>query len=148
MLDLVNDILTKAGISASLVTPKTLNMLEGKGAYVLGITITAPISLRLRQQAETNIAAGTYYYIGSANGPGGMKARLKRHFSTTKKPHWHIDHLTLAAARISALAVPHGNECDLGQQLAASTLFKHILPGFGSSDCRTCKSHLLVSMKR
>ena len=36
---------------------------------------------------------GNYLYIGSAFGPGGIKARLRHHLFSTAAPRWHIDYL-------------------------------------------------------
>jgi Uri superfamily endonuclease len=38
-------------------------------------------------------APGFYAYTGSAFGPGGLRARIGRHLSSTPVIHWHIDYL-------------------------------------------------------
>ncbi len=128
-------------------TVDTLN--AGKGAYVLIIQLkrATDVSLPKRQNLSLipgTLTPGTYLYVGSANGPGGIRARLKRHFRRDKKIHWHVDQLTTRAHHMEAIAVADGNECSLGQALLASGQFQVALPGFGSSDCRTCDSHLLT----
>jgi Uri superfamily endonuclease len=111
------------------------------GAYLLTITLAAPLSGRFARTPFT-LAPGNYAYCGSANGPGGIAARVGRHLRAEKKAHWHVDQLTMAAAGISALGFPGGSECLLVERLvAAGATFP--LPGFGSSDCRCCTSHLL-----
>jgi Uri superfamily endonuclease len=111
------------------------------GAYLLTITLAAPLSGSFAHTPFT-LAPGTYAYCGSANGPGGIAARVSRHMRRAKKPHWHIDQLTMEANEISALGFPGGSECALVERLvAAGATFP--LPGFGSSDCRCCTSHLL-----
>ncbi len=40
-----------------------------------------------------SLRQGYYIYVGSAFGPGGVNARVSRHFRNTKKLHWHIDYL-------------------------------------------------------
>lgn len=91
-----------------------------------------------------SLRPGAYVYCGSANGPGGLRARLARHLRADKRRHWHIDHL-LAAARVDDLvALPGGNECDLVARFAAVVGNNFPVPGFGSSDCRRCRAHLLA----
>ena len=89
------------------------------------------------------LEAGWYLYAGSANGSGGLKARISRHLRPEKRPHWHVDQLTMAASDIFALAFPNGSECELTAELNEKSDFGFPLPGFGSSDCRSCTSHLL-----
>ncbi len=110
------------------------------GAYVLLITLSEQHRGRFAGKDFT-LEPGRYAYCGSAKGPGGIAARVGRHFRRDKKAHWHIDQLTIAAASISALAYPGQGECALMARLVeagASVPF----PGFGSSDCRLCAAHL------
>ena len=48
----------------------------------------------------------------------------------------------VAASKITALAFPGGNECELMQRLLESGLAQIAIKGFGSSDCRSCEAHL------
>lgn len=90
-----------------------------------------------------NLPAGTYVYAGSAYGAGGLAARLRRHFRKDKKIHWHIDRLTVPASDLAAFVVEGGNECRLAELLLKTGDFEIALEGFGSTDCQTCRSHLL-----
>ena len=145
--DAVRQILHGAGITGMLVAETGLAALDAaKGAYVLVIDLFDDVSVRLPKREPTRLEAGTYLYVGSANGPGGMAARLKRHMSNAKKIHWHVDQLTTRASSVVAFAVKGGNECALGQTLIESKQFRPALKGFGSSDCKACDSHLLVSI--
>jgi Uri superfamily endonuclease len=110
------------------------------GAYLLVVALPAPLTFTLPQRPETTLAPGRYLYAGSACGPGGLRARLARHMRAEKKPHWHIDRLTEAGTVEGAWVVPGCDECSLIASLAALPV---PLPGFGSSDCRRCSSHLL-----
>ncbi len=142
--DLVH-ILAKAGIFARSVSSNELAILGAdKGAYVLVIKLAHDVPVSLPKRSPTMIGAGTYYYVGSANGPGGMAARLKRHMKQDKKVHWHVDQLTTKAASVAALAVAGGNECQLGALLTESGRYRPAIKGFGSSDCSICDSHLLM----
>ena len=95
----------------------------------------------LTARLHGRLEPGGYLYCGSAKGPGGLKARIARHLRTDKKPHWHVDRLTAAALKVTAWAYVGGDECALVRALAP---LPHPIPGFGSSDCPTCPSHLLA----
>ena len=114
-----------------------------KGSYILLIFQNSPITLNHRKLGQHILPAGYYLYAGSANGGGGIRARVKRHLSPTKKIHWHIDYLTTHGAEISCLCFPSDNECRLITTLSKSETCIPPIPGFGSSDCKTCSSHLL-----
>jgi Uri superfamily endonuclease len=107
------------------------------GAYGLVIRLDAPLVLT---RPKGVLAPGIYLYCGSANGPGGLKARLGRHLRKDKSIRWHVDHLTNAGQALGAWVVEGGDECALVEALHGLAV---PLPGFGSSDCRTCPSHLL-----
>lgn len=120
---------------------------DAKGAYALLIRLSEPVPFTLHGCLH-RIEPGCYIYAGSARGPGGIRARLRHHLRHEKRLHWHIDHLTIAAARIDALTLPGGSECAIvarltGAQLTAAPAFHPPVPGFGSSDCHACASHLL-----
>ncbi|MHA1577243.1 MAG: GIY-YIG nuclease family protein, partial [Candidatus Thorarchaeota archaeon] len=92
---------------------------------------------------------GHWVYIGSAQGTTStnLEHRLKRHFSTAKKIHWHIDYLLnhQDILREAVYAVTDQNkECELVQNLILTKQFEWGPLGFGSSDCKSrCKAHLL-----
>lgn len=111
------------------------------GAYLLLLTMAAPVSIVLPGRAPVTLPPGRYLYAGSARGPGGVRARLARHMRTDKRPHWHIDQLTCTAAVDGAWVLPGGEECAI---VAALSHLRAPIAGFGSSDCRTCISHLLA----
>ena len=111
----------------------------GPGAYVLVVRIAAPLLAKAGRR-EALLAPGRYLYCGSAYAPGGLRARLARHTREGKKAHWHIDQLTGAGVVEGAFVEPDGNECALAQRLSNLPI---PLDGFGASDCRLCRSHLL-----
>ena len=80
---------------------------------------------------------GLYAYIGSAYGPGGLRARLGRHLRPEKKLRWHIDQISTNTLDKFAYGWTGGKECDLRASLDANCPAAYPLPGFGSSDCRT-----------
>ncbi|MCP5084227.1 MAG: GIY-YIG nuclease family protein [Alphaproteobacteria bacterium] len=115
----------------------------GKGAYVLALELVRRLNLDFSKFTGSTLEPGWYVYLGSARGPGGLAARLQRHFRADKKLHWHIDRLTTEAAQLGGLVVPGGHECALRETLQQRPEFELALPGFGSTDCRRCPSHLL-----
>jgi Uri superfamily endonuclease len=137
--------ITAAGISGGWVGRKDIDAVPScAGAYLLILRLGKPIPIDLRRVGSAHLAAGWYIYAGSAWGSGGLRARIGRHFRHHKKPHWHIDRLTLKAVELAAVAVPKSRECDLVAQLEMSDRFRSAVAGFGSTDCRVCESHLLV----
>jgi len=114
------------------------------GAYLLLIELAAPLALDIPRLGAATLATGRYAYGGSAHGPGGLKARIGRHLRRDKVPHWHIDRLTAAGRVIGLRAVPGGRECDLMRDLLEVPGASVPVPGFGSSDCRTCPAHLVA----
>ena len=113
------------------------------GAYVLILDLARPVILTLTRFKGLRLEPGRYAYAGSARGPGGIRARCKRHLRRDKKQHWHIDYLTTRTSRITVAAFPGGDECNLVETISKATPTGFPLPGFGSSDCSCCTSHLL-----
>lgn len=117
---------------------------DAPGTYVLLIPLAAPAVINAgRRLSEVELAAGWYAYVGSAHGPGGLRARVMRHLRAEKKRHWHVDGLTTAApvAEVWWQASPERLECDWAQQIAALPGIDQPVPGFGASDCG-CLTHL------
>ncbi len=115
------------------------------GAYVLAIELSRPIALALADRPPVSLPAGRYLYCGSAKGAGGLRARIARHMRRGKPIRWHIDHLTEAGRVLGAWTAVGGDECALVAALAGLPM---PIEGFGSSDCRGCKSHLLRAPRR
>ena len=112
------------------------------GAYALAIRLAAPLSLNRRRWRGMSLEPGLYIYCGSANGPGGIGARLRRHERPSKVRHWHVDALTAAAPVIAAGAFVGGAECEIMERLSRGRGAQIPIPGFGSTDCRHCSAHL------
>lgn len=132
------------------INDETLRQLpKVAGAYVLVIELEADLTLQNKRFTGKILPKGTYLYCGSANGPGGIAARVKRHCKADKKSHWHIDELTSNGAGrvVSVLVVPGGDECDLRAALQKPEM-QIPVPGFGSSDCTKCASHLIPTLAR
>jgi len=109
------------------------------GAYVLVIELKRPLKVALLGKPSTTLSAGRYLYCGSARGPGGLRARLRRHMHRGNAVRWHVDRLTEAGAVVGAWALPGGDECALATTLSS---LPAPIAGFGSTDCARCRSHL------
>lgn len=110
------------------------------GAYPLLIELGRPCPLPPRFAGD--LPPGAYLYLGSARGGGGIRARCTRHMARDKALRWHVDWLTTRARLVRALPFPGGDECALAHALLPLATVP--VPGFGSSDCAACPSHLLA----
>ncbi len=128
-----------------LIGPEDINTLPATpGAYGLVIELKRPLRLDIATLGPARLAAGSYLYVGSANGPGGLKARISRHVRRKKKIHWHVDRLTAKGLVSDIIAAPGGNECVLGARALRIPGVTVPVAGFGASDCTHCESHLLL----
>lgn len=113
------------------------------GTYALILRAAQQKNVQVGRLGKLAMQPGFYVYIGSALGPGGLKARIGRHLRPAIRPHWHIDYLRRetewVAVRYAYDAVRR--ECAWAE--AFSNLRGSDIPlfGFGSSDCR-CPAHL------
>lgn len=108
------------------------------GIYVILIELDGPNLILVGKKLRFDLQKGFYGYVGSAL--SGLEKRLERHLSSTKKLHWHIDHLVNIAKirNIICAETSERKEC-----MVAQTLSQRLTPidDFGCSDCN-CQSHL------
>jgi Uri superfamily endonuclease len=109
------------------------------GAYLLAIELAESVKVTLPGKPAAILAPGSYLYCGSAYGPGGLRARLRRHMRRGKIIRWHVDRLTGAGAVLGAWVFPREDECELA---AALSPLPAPIAGFGSTDCTRCRAHL------
>lgn len=115
------------------------------GAYLLLFDLAAAEALGpVGRLGDVRLAPALYAYAGSANGPGGLRARIARHLAPDKRPHWHIDRLTRKRAPQTVFVWPEGDECALLRQLEFEPGSHIPVAGFGSSDCHSCAAHLVA----
>jgi histidyl-tRNA synthetase len=107
---------------------------------VMAIELADTVVVMLSGRSSIALPAGRYLYCGSAKGPGGLKARLSRHMRRGKSVRWHVDQLTEWGLVIGSWIFPRGDECEVVQMCSYLPM---PIAGFGSSDCATCRSHLL-----
>jgi Uri superfamily endonuclease len=115
------------------------------GTYVLWLHVDDRVSMQVGKLGTITLPCGIYAYVGSAHGPGGLRARLRRHLRADKPIHWHIDAVT-ALVPVQAIwfePSPERLECQWARALAALPAVVAPFPGFGSSDCR-CRSHFFA----
>jgi Uri superfamily endonuclease len=74
--------------------------------------------MSVRNNSPVSLAAGRYFYCGSAKGPGGLQARIARHMRHGKAIRWHIDNLTEAGHVLGAWTSVGGHECEFVAALA------------------------------
>jgi Uri superfamily endonuclease len=123
-------------------TADGLDLPARPGAYLLWLPLGRALTLAAPRPG-TRLQPGVYLYFGSANGPGGLRARVARHLRPDKRPRWHVDQLTVSAGPAArALAWPAGSECAWREAVQAAGGAVPV-PGFGASDCRRCPAHLL-----
>lgn len=119
----------------------SLDELSGRtGTYVLIIELNKTCKISVGALGVISFDGGYYAYVGSARGPGGLRARLRRHLSRPKKRRWHIDFLLHRARPRSAVVFLSGTREDSLAALLRS--FLSSVEGFGAFDDPTSGSHL------
>ena len=115
------------------------------GTYALVMRCSSDQQVAVGKLGRLQLRPGFYVYVGSAFGPGGLKARIAHHMKITEKPHWHIDylgsilHLNEAWYTYAAERNEH-QWADTFRSLRGATI---PINGFGASDCN-CISHLFA----
>ena len=116
------------------------------GVYLLILRSTIWQAIRIDRRGARVVALppGIYVYVGSAWGPGGLRARIYRHVGLTRRRrlHWHIDRL-LASQYVKPIAALYAVGCK-GERSTATLLGKvyEAVPGFGASDDPANNTHL------
>ena len=109
-----------------------------RGTYALVCICGTDTTIQAGRLGPVALRRGYYVYVGSAFGPGGLRARLEHHLRIARSPHWHIDYLRARA--------PVGRIWYCLGQLQREHQWAAAMGGtpvarFGSSDC-ACESHL------
>lgn len=123
---------------------------RGQGTYIVVLRLEVDKAIQVGRLGRFELQSGTYYYVGSAMGPGGLASRVGRHFLSgqDKKLRWHIDYLraqmTLIGVWIweSELKI----ECEISKVLACHPNLS-VIEKLGSSDC-SCAGHVFYQHKR
>jgi Uri superfamily endonuclease len=125
---------------------KSTTVPDSKGTYALLLRCTRPSRVAVGSLGNVNFAPGLYLYLGSAFGPGGLRARLARHAARHKVKRWHIDYIrprmSLANAWFSTSALRLEHTWAAAALALAFAKGATPLARFGASDCK-CPSHLV-----
>ena len=124
-------------------------MTSAKGTYALLLASNDSRRLSIGRLGSLALRPGWYVYVGSAFGPGGLRARLAHHRKLATRPHWHVDYLRLHATleRVWYTYDASRREHEWASVLLQLPGVEVPLPGFGSSDCE-CRSHLVRFARR
>ena len=113
------------------------------GTYALILRSSGQRTITIGKLGELKMRKGYYVYVGSAFGPGGVRARVKRHCRISASPHWHINYLRSVVEIIEVWYTydPERREHQWADILMGIDGVVLPLKDFGSSDCK-CDSHL------
>jgi Uri superfamily endonuclease len=115
------------------------------GTYALLLQSDCEAEVRVGRRSSLRVQPGYYVYVGSAFGPGGVKARVLRHCRESSTRHWHIDYLRGVTAPLGAWCGYQTRELEhRWAQSLAKLPDVSAVNGFGCSDCM-CESHLFRS---
>ena len=115
------------------------------GTYAVFLRLAEATTLTIGRLGEWTLPAGTYGYVGSAFGPGGLAARAGRHWWGSSKRRWHLDHLR---PHTEPVALWWTTDARRREALWARVFkgwpgVRAPVPGFGASDQRGA-SHLFL----
>ena len=113
------------------------------GTYILFLRVNHVFTTQVGALGWIDFKSGVYAYVGSAFGPGGLRARLGHHLSPGHKNHWHIDYLSQKANlfEIWYTCDPARREHEWAGIFTRLPGVSSPFSGFGSSDC-LCRTHL------
>lgn len=119
-------------------------MTTKRGTYVLLLEADSKQIIEVGALGDVEVCPGIYVYVGSAFGPGGLRARVERHARNGGALHWHVDYLrAMTTLRADWYTCdPELREClwaEIFREWPASEVPAN---GFGASDCN-CPAHLV-----
>ncbi|MCS4198804.1 GIY-YIG nuclease family protein [Salinibacter ruber] len=119
-------------------------MTDAPGTYALLLQNEERQEIEVGALGEMIVRPGVYLYVGSAFGPGGLRARVWRHARGDGALHWHVDYLRAATALEAVWYThdPERRECTWAAVLRSLPGASDPVDGFGASDC-TCPAHLV-----
>ena len=119
------------------------------GTYLLIFECRRDRPVAVGRLGTLRLTEGIYVYVGSAFGPGGVRARVARHRARSRRPHWHVDyikpHCTLSEVWVEYST--YKRETAWARILANSHGASIPLVGFGASDAPN-DSHLFYFRSR
>jgi Uri superfamily endonuclease len=118
-------------------------MTDAPGTYALLLRGEQNQEIEVGALGTMTVRPGTYVYVGSAFGTGGLRAQVERHARSDGTTHWHVDSLR-AVTTLEAVWYTHDaehRECTWAEVLRSLPEATVPLDGFGASDCN-CPAHL------
>jgi len=123
-------------------------MRSEKGTYAVIFQCRSKATQQVGQWGMISLREGYYVYVGSAFGPGGVKARVSHHYHNTKKPHWHIDYLRRFMCPVTVwYTYDHRRLEHRWAKVFLKMNNMSPFQGFGCSDC-DCYSHLFFTFEK
>lgn len=118
------------------------------GSYALVLESPSRATTRVGRWGRLELGVGYYVYVGSAFGPGGVRARVSRHLREEKRSHWHIDYLRGLVSPVGVWLSYDDRrlEHEWARVLAGAPGMASV-EKFGCSDC-DCESHLFYAPRR
>jgi Uri superfamily endonuclease len=115
------------------------------GTYALVLQSKRRLHIRIGRWGTLPISPGYYVYVGSAFGPGGVRARVSRHCRSAKVKRWHIDYLRAFAQPVQVWCNYDADHLEHRWAAALAGMpDMTAVPGFGCTDCR-CATHLFFT---
>ncbi len=127
-----------------------LELPEERGTYILLAHLSEMKRLEIGRLGAFEFVPGFYAYVGSAHGPGGLRARIEHHLAAVAEPHWHIDYLLRWAKPVEVWFARSDRklEQDWAEFLQETPVFRSTIARFGSSDYRRSRTTHLFYAKR
>lgn len=114
-----------------------------RGIYILTISISKNIAIKVGSLGKVSFEKGTYVYVGSAQ--NNLEKRIERHLGKAKKRFWHIDYLLhrrfVKVDSVFYKIADKSEECEIARNFSKNECAP--IEGFGCSDC-DCGSHLFM----
>jgi Uri superfamily endonuclease len=128
---------------------QSIQIANHPGTYALVFLCETPFRAVIGKVGPIRIASGYWVYVGSAFGPGGLRARLSHHLKPSTRPHWHLDYIKCGLHPIEIWATDDDikRECEWAGVLSSLKGATRPIAGFGASDC-ACRSHLIHLPRR
>ena len=113
-----------------------------KGVYVLLISVSKDIRVKVGALGSISFEKGLYAYVGSAQ--NNLEKRIERHLRKAKRKFWHIDYLldndAVKVVKVFCKEAEKSEECRVARELSGRSI---PVVNFGCSDCG-CVSHLFM----
>ena len=119
-------------------------MKPAPGTYALMLRSLVSAEIPIGRWGLLSVEPGYYIYVGSAFGPGGVRARVLRHYRKAKRTHWHIDYLRETTEAVCVWCSYERKRLEHAWARAFERMpGASCIAGFGSSDC-SCAGHLFA----